>query len=261
MVPCVQLTRGTCSTYVFRSYSDRDMKLESTARRKIHNHGGPHPETVLRRHTVSKPDVGLSIWEVARATTAAPSYFSPLKIEGARFIDGGLLSNNPTLEVLKEAALFRDRGNTHFCCILSIGTGVSLTESKRHSGLSSTQKALFSSLRTSTATVNSQIRELFPDPDRYWRFESGESLEHNRQELAKVARLLVKQRRARADTPAWESFALQVSYICKRIPCSQAFPNRQALLRHWERDHDEEVPDKSKLASIEAELDSCLQFK
>lgn len=286
MVPCVQLNRGICSTYVFRSYSDRDMKLKPTTRKTLYSNAGLHSRMVLRPDTTSKPNVELSIWQVARATTAAPTFFSPIEIEGAKFTDGALLSNNPTLEVLKEAALFRDRGNTAFCCILSIGTGVAPTESQRHSGLSSTQRALFASLRTSTATVNSQIKELLPDPDCYWRFEPKEALEPNRQRrdtledilrkaardlhkggvekqgLAKVARILVKQRRARADTPAWESFALHVSYTCKRTPCSHsaAFPNRQALSRHWERDHDEEVPDESMLADVEAELDNCRQF-
>ncbi|CAN9176415.1 unnamed protein product [Alternaria alternata] len=206
-----------------------------------------------------------------------------MKIEGTTFIDGGLLSNNPTLEVLNEAALFRDRENTSFRCILSIGTGISQTKSERHSGLSSTQRALFASLRTSTQAVDSQVKERFPNKGIYWRFEPKEALELNRtgrdtlnvlrkaalylrddgdekKTLAKVAQMLVQQRRARADTPAWESFALHVSYICKRAPCSSAFPNRQALLRHWERDHGNEVPDESTLANVEAELDDCRKF-
>jgi hypothetical protein len=138
-------------------------------------------------------------------------------MEGASFVDGALLSNDPTLEVFKEAASFRDRGNTAFNCILSIGTGAPQRKSQRHNGLSSTQRALVASLRTSTATVSSQIKELFQDAElhRYWRFEAKdlsepkhrgeralesfrrathEHLENSteKQRLVNIARVLVK---------------------------------------------------------------------
>ncbi|KAL5255844.1 hypothetical protein ACHWQZ_G011172 [Mnemiopsis leidyi] len=38
------------------------------------------------------------IWEAARGSSAAPTYFAPHK----RFIDGGLMANNPTLTILTE---------------------------------------------------------------------------------------------------------------------------------------------------------------
>ncbi|KAH3860738.1 hypothetical protein DPMN_023657 [Dreissena polymorpha] len=38
------------------------------------------------------------IWEVARSTSAAPNYFPPHK----QFYDGGLMSNNPTLDILTD---------------------------------------------------------------------------------------------------------------------------------------------------------------
>jgi len=38
------------------------------------------------------------VWEVARATGAAPTYFTPYK----RFLDGGLMANNPTITMLTE---------------------------------------------------------------------------------------------------------------------------------------------------------------
>lgn len=39
------------------------------------------------------PDV--SIWKAARATSAAPAYFAPMKIGDYELIDGGLQANNP----------------------------------------------------------------------------------------------------------------------------------------------------------------------
>lgn len=47
-------------------------------------------------------------WEAVRATTAAPTYYSPAVIGGQKFVDGAILANNPTL-----IALVRD--STCFC--------------------------------------------------------------------------------------------------------------------------------------------------
>ena len=41
---------------------------------------------------------GQKVWEVARSSSAAPTYFTPHK----RFVDGGLVANNPTIAMLTE---------------------------------------------------------------------------------------------------------------------------------------------------------------
>ena len=38
------------------------------------------------------------VWEAARASSAAPSYFKPK----GKFVDGGVLANNPSLALLNE---------------------------------------------------------------------------------------------------------------------------------------------------------------
>ena len=64
------------------------------------------------------------IWEAARATSAAPTFFKRIEIGRTRkqpFIDGGLGRNNPSQVVLDEAkALF---GTRQIGCLVSIGTG------------------------------------------------------------------------------------------------------------------------------------------
>jgi uncharacterized protein len=75
----------------------------------------PHHERLRR-------DLKLPAWKVARATSAAPTYFPSFRgVDGHRLIDGGVWANNPTMVALVES--FGTLGialpDTH---ILSIGT-------------------------------------------------------------------------------------------------------------------------------------------
>jgi hypothetical protein len=255
---------------VFRSYSINNLASELNAPDRMHAGHESHATVSPPLETALKQEAQLQIWEAARATSAAPTYFKPVKSEQVCFTDGGLLSNNPIVDVFQEAASFRDLGDTAFGCIVSIGTGVSQTSKPWHNGILATQRALVASLATSDATVDSQMKHLLQDSelDRYWRFEPQgirlrlatlKFLDDTvaKQRLSKVARVLVRRRKERADTPAWESFAIQVSYVCSKIPCSLTYANRQALLRHWTWDHDYEFPDAPRLAEVEEELDLC----
>ena len=44
------------------------------------------------------PFIDQLVWRAARSSGAAPSYFRPL----GRFLDGGLMANNPTLDAITE---------------------------------------------------------------------------------------------------------------------------------------------------------------
>ncbi|KAI1149764.1 hypothetical protein F4825DRAFT_453150 [Nemania diffusa] len=67
------------------------------------------------------PASSFQIWEAARATTAAPGYFPPLKHGDQKFYDGGITSNNPSLQALGEMQALLP--HTPINCIVSIGTG------------------------------------------------------------------------------------------------------------------------------------------
>lgn len=63
-----------------------------------------------------------AIWEAARATSAAPTFFLPITIGNIRYGDGGTGWNNPTKEAIAEAHKiwpYRPIG-----CVVSLGTGL-----------------------------------------------------------------------------------------------------------------------------------------
>jgi predicted acylesterase/phospholipase RssA len=66
-----------------------------------------------------KPSPVWKVWEVARATSAAPNYFSAYYKDWKKYRDGGIAANNPTLEAINLAAKFQQDVNI----LVSIGTG------------------------------------------------------------------------------------------------------------------------------------------
>jgi len=84
---------------------------------------------LLRTYQTGSTPVNCCIWEAARATSAAPTFFPPIKFRdrtGGEFIDGGVGCNNPTKVLIKEAkAYYRLKGYTATrpTCLVSIGTG------------------------------------------------------------------------------------------------------------------------------------------
>jgi patatin-like phospholipase/acyl hydrolase len=67
------------------------------------------------------------IWEAARATSAASTFFDPIQIgeNGQRFLDGGTVANNPVRQLWGEAVDMIDQQalTNDLNCLISIGTG------------------------------------------------------------------------------------------------------------------------------------------
>ncbi len=63
------------------------------------------------------------VWECARASSAAPVYFTPFE---EKYIDGGVMANNPTLDAMVEIFTQgeREKEEVKIGLVLSIGTGV-----------------------------------------------------------------------------------------------------------------------------------------
>lgn len=113
-----QLTKGMEKTYLFRTYKN------------LHR-GANAKERMLDRNPGLAHDV--PIYQVARATSAAPTYFKPPKIGDLEYLDGGFGANNPCIEIYDEVRKMNNNSESCIHIILSIGTGKN-TELARFGG-------------------------------------------------------------------------------------------------------------------------------
>ena len=162
--------------YIFRTYGNQappwDPSRPRNRQRIFRNPGGPSI---------------LPIWKVARATSAAPGYFSPTKIrtgqEVIRFKDGGFGTNNPSEEA------YWDILNKHGSILrmgpfISIGTGITPMDmfSKRSDNLSIAYANLKTAVKLPARTLRAHenmIRNADSDGEErfpYFRFDGGVEL-------------------------------------------------------------------------------------
>ncbi|XP_066489586.1 85/88 kDa calcium-independent phospholipase A2 isoform X2 [Tiliqua scincoides] len=107
--------RQPAELHLFRNYKRPEAKL-----------GASSYKTTALFQQLTQPEDQL-VWEAARSSGAAPTYFRPI----GRFLDGGLLANNPTLDALTEIndynkSLFqKNEGHKvkKLGLVVSIGTG------------------------------------------------------------------------------------------------------------------------------------------
>ncbi|XP_034180778.2 calcium-independent phospholipase A2 VIA [Osmia lignaria lignaria] len=99
------------------------------------------PSTLLKIPILSSTSITLSppneqlVWHVARATGAAPTYFKSF----GKFLDGGLIANNPTLDAMTEIheynlalkASGREQEAVPLSLVVSLGTGLPPTTQLR----------------------------------------------------------------------------------------------------------------------------------
>ena len=69
------------------------------------------------------PPSETQVWKAARASSAAPTYFPAFE---KKFLDGGVIANNPTLDAMAEVLLSeaKEGRNVKIGCVVSLGTGV-----------------------------------------------------------------------------------------------------------------------------------------
>lgn len=156
------------------------------------------------------------MWQVARATSAAPSYFEPAKVtsltgETYALIDGGTFANNPAMCALVEArTFFEARGEV---LVVSLGTGKQDRpipyETAAHWGKAGWAPRILDVMMDGVNdTVDYQLRQLL-DGDHYFRFQTELTLADddmddasplNLLQLKEQGERLVEKERERLET-------------------------------------------------------------
>ncbi|XP_061576461.1 85/88 kDa calcium-independent phospholipase A2 isoform X2 [Cololabis saira] len=114
MVTSVLADRHPGELHIFRNYDPSSISRE------------PPYATTATFKPLTIPQEQL-VWRAARSSGAAPTYFRPM----GRFLDGGLLANNPTLDAMSEIHQFnkalKDEGHKEdikkLGIVVSLGTG------------------------------------------------------------------------------------------------------------------------------------------
>jgi uncharacterized protein len=149
------------------------------------------------------------MWEAARATSAAPTYFEPLRLDRMSLVDGGVFATNPAMCAYAEA---RRRFGDAELFLVSLGTG-ELTRRIRHEdatgwGLAEWVRPVIDVVFDGVAdTVDYQARHLLGDD--YQRFQVrldegasdalDDASERNRERLRAKGREIVRDHSARLD--------------------------------------------------------------
>lgn len=137
--------------------------------------GKPYPHFFKTKHAKipTKSTENPCLWEVARCTSAANSYFKPYKLgEQMTLLDGGIFANNPAMCAYAEAKrVWTDED----IVVISIGTGENLIghdyEKIKHWGLLSWAIPFFEQTSISAdATVDYMLKTFSEDKsaDKYF---------------------------------------------------------------------------------------------
>ena len=242
-----------------------------------------HKEPVLLRSYNQR----LEIWQVARATGAAPFYFEPVALGDELYYDAASFFHNSSRYVLDEVRSEAQGRPNAVDILVSIGAGNLGNSKKLARGGSNSGKSertydpdpIHESLERDSKHQRFEYHRLNADDHlRTGRWHewilngngkktlelivltSKKYLEapHVREQLHKIAKRLVSIRLRRAETMQWERFATGVMYQCPISDCpipSSRFGDRGDLMDHLRDVHDKPPPDIVNNLEIQALLD------
>ncbi|KAK2051834.1 hypothetical protein LY76DRAFT_373373 [Colletotrichum caudatum] len=133
------------------------------------------PPTLFTTYDVSEGFRGCSIWQVARATSAATTFFKPIRVgrDEIEFVDAGFGYNNPC-EILIDEARKQFPSPTRVQ-VLSIGTGLGDVVSIGKTRMDIVRA--LKSMATSSKKVAARMDRQYGDSHQYFRFNVDKGLE------------------------------------------------------------------------------------
>jgi patatin-like phospholipase/acyl hydrolase len=133
------------------------------------------PPTLFTTYDTSAGFRGCTIWQVARATSAATTFFKSIKVgrDGIEFVDAGFGYNNPCEVLIEEAR--RQFPSREQMRVLSIGTGLGDLVSIQGTRLS--VLGALKKMATSSKKVAASLDSRYGGTGQYYRFNVEKGLE------------------------------------------------------------------------------------
>jgi patatin-like phospholipase/acyl hydrolase len=233
---------------------------------------------------------------VARATSAAPTYFKAVKVGNRKLGDGGLGCNNPAWEAYNEVQDMHNSDDNAIALLVSIGTGESyIRRFTQVEGFSEALQTLRAAkgLATDTHRVDENLRKITRKrKDSYFRFNADSrlgaikldswkkakgsrpstvdeiqriteeylSIEKVATDIDRVAEILVQNRRMRSKTDKWEERLYGLKWRCfvENCPEGQRARRKFELEEHLMFDHGYgPVPEQS--AEVRAKYEELMR--
>ena len=147
----------------------------------------PDRTTILANYVSGRwPDDilnSITIWQAARATSAASTFFEPIQIglDQESFVDGATGANNPVFHVWGEASdIWKSKSalEQNVQCLISVGTGIPTVDAFGRSlaGIANTLKSMATETET-TAEDFVRLHTRMHTQHRYFRFNVLSGLE------------------------------------------------------------------------------------
>jgi hypothetical protein len=133
------------------------------------------PPTLFKTYDTSAGFDGCTIWQVARATSAATTFFKSIRVgrDGIEFVDAGFGCNNPCEILIEEARpQFPRCGQMQ---VLSIGTGLRDVVT-----IGNTRLSIINALKkmaTSSKRIAARVESRYGDSGQYYRFNVDQALQ------------------------------------------------------------------------------------
>lgn len=242
------------------------------------------------------PASNFQIWEIARAATAAPFYFSPfeMKLEGGKVIfeDGGFgASNNPTDLGIQEITRLRQKVGI----VVSVGTA---RQDARYGRGTFSRIKMMTDKATDPEKVHTKVQKMVEEGANFEYFRLNEpgflridldewkpgdgsrTLEkmrnkffqwmgkiENQEKMIECAKALVQRRRTRAtDRDRWQHFAIGAVYTCLGCSslevdrCDAEFKTKSSFRSHLFEHRGLEENGLSHAQIRDGELKKCMTY-
>jgi patatin-like phospholipase/acyl hydrolase len=276
-----------CRTIVcsIKSTKNKDFQTPFLFRSYDHIKNPVSPNIILERNPSDSHT--FDIWQVARATSAAPLFFKSISLFDDRYYDAAEDINNPSLEVVNEISLISRGSHDAIDVLLSIGGG------NAHGNMPKTKfggGGLLQEMTAISAVVHEKVRsESKAHFFAYYRLDVEEGLQDVglnewkpkssgartierikhatdrylgradvRSQCHQCAAALVRKRTQRAQTMLWECFATGTRYKCPEKECpspNERYQNRNSLMDHLRMQHDYAPPDAEHFEEMQTLLD------